>query len=724
MVMKKPLSISLIINSSLGSVIVLLLITASIGLLATWRMADSLDFLRSESNDIREGIDQSVKSLGEIEGQVKQLGKSEGAFSTLRELEQELKQVSSASANIDTALNNLSKTAIKQNDSLKLLDDSTHLLAAQLKLMSTHMRKLQHDAQETQYYILHAYLSYFEFVNGSDDAIKTAKEDTQLVFRNIGSITKTLAKVNAPNDTRRLTVDIKKSIRVYSNLFSRLAKINGNEVPDELHQQVVTAGRGLLEMSSQLQTAISKLESAISAEATNTAQSAERASASSTAVSTEAQQVLEHSLKLVHNSNQKMGLFTENLSTALVELGTSLKTIPQVSASVARSVGQMKSFVSTDDITRLEEADSRAKNAEQEAEMIPMILFGVSILAILLCAMLALFVYRRLVKPLSRFIVGVKQVTQNDLSDTVDDTGSLGELREVILGLNSLIAALRDNVNDMRSAGLEISANAEYFQESSRNSCQSLETQKNETRTMTLATEALASATQQMSDSAEAASEAARAASEAVGTGQVTVAESRAVSRQLSEKIDATYETMQSLKKDSDNIGSVIDVIRNIAEQTNLLALNAAIEAARAGESGRGFAVVADEVRNLANNTSESVNQIEKLIGRLQASTEQGASSIEAGRKQVELNVIASESSKQALIRISESVEMINNMNQQIVDSTKQQLSTVESLNANVQNIHGLAEETSNTAQKHASSIVKLSQTADDLSKLVDRFEL
>ena len=206
--------------------------------------------------------------------------------------------------------------------------------------------------------------------------------------------------------------------------------------------------------------------------------------------------------------------------------------------------------------------------------------------------------------------------------------------------------------------------------------------------------------------------------------GQQTVAESRIVSRQLSEKIDATFETMQLLKNDSDNIGSVIDVIRRIAEQTNLLALNAAIEAARAGESGRGFAVVADEVRNLANSTGDSVDEIEKLIGRLQASTKQGARSIEDGRKQVDLNVKASQSSEQALTSITESVEMINKMNQQIVESSQQQQSTVESLNINVQNIRNLAEETENTAQKHASSISKLTETAQSLNNLVDRFSL
>jgi methyl-accepting chemotaxis protein len=704
--------------------ILLLLITASIGLFGTNRMADSLDFLRSESNDIRVGINQSVDALGEIESQVQALGKSEVLFSKLRNLENELKAVSSASKDIDSGLGKLTETNSQQSDSLILLGETTHSLASQLKLLTNHLQKLQYDAKEAQYYTLHSYLSYFEYINGSEDALKTAKEDTQIVFRKIASITKSLAKVKAPTEIRRLPVDIKKLIRAYRKLFQKLAELKGADIPDELNKEVVTAGRALLGMSNQLQDAIKVLVSNISQQANDTAHSAGKAVAKSSAVSIEAKNVLDHSLELVSSSNQKMTVFTQQLSTVLAELGASLSMIPEVSKSVGHSVEKMQSFVSSKDISRLEEAETRAKNAEQEAKIVPLILLGVSIFSILLSIMSALFVYRRLVKPLSRFILGVKKVANNDLTERVNDAGSLGELQNVIHGLNNLIETLRDNVNDMSKAGKNISANADFFNNTSQQTCQALETQKSETETMALATEALASATTEMASSADSAAQAAQTASIAVEMGQKTVAESRVVSSQLSEKIEATFETMELLKSDSDNIGSVIDVIRNIAEQTNLLALNAAIEAARAGESGRGFAVVADEVRNLANNTRESVDEIEKLIDRLQASTKQGAQSIEEGRKQVDLNVKASQSSEQALTSVTESVEMINKMNQQIVDSSLRQQSTVESLNSNVRNIRNLAEQTENTAQEHASSINKLTETANSLSKLVERFSL
>lgn len=51
----------------------------------------------------------------------------------------------------------------------------------------------------------------------------------------------------------------------------------------------------------------------------------------------------------------------------------------------------------------------------------------------------------------------------------------------------------------------------------------------------------------------------------------------------------------------SQEIDTILDVIRNITEQTSLLALNASIIVAQAGNHGRGVAVVADEIRELSN---------------------------------------------------------------------------------------------------------------------------
>lgn len=78
-------------------------------------------------------------------------------------------------------------------------------------------------------------------------------------------------------------------------------------------------------------------------------------------------------------------------------------------------------------------------------------------------------------------------------------------------------------------------------------------------------------------------------------------------------RIGRTLEDKIEESKEVEKVQKLTGQILSVADQTNLLALNASIEAARAGESGKGFAVVANEISNLAEESSRTAAEIQKI---------------------------------------------------------------------------------------------------------------
>ncbi len=375
--------------------------------------------------------------------------------------------------------------------------------------------------------------------------------------------------------------------------------------------------------------------------------------------------------------------------------------------------------------------------------MIMAIISGVSILV--LCLVIER-VTHVVISPVRKLTAVITAMTEGDFTVTVNSKGH-DEIAVMSRSLERFIHSMKEMISSMGNISSRLGTQAD----TSDNMSRQMET------AASIQSESMGELNSTVDQLSLSVYEIAENATKLAGVVADTKEDSNNVEQKMQETVDVSKKGRQDMERvgrELDNIRAsirnleeavnkvgtasgeivaIVQLIGNIAEETNLLSLNASIEAARAGEAGRGFAVVASEIGKLANNSTDSVEHISKLIGEVNSlvadAVRQTGNSADDIGKSSELIHTAIDTFEKIFVNIQETSELIDNMVGKIneVDEvaanvaaiSEEQAASSDEILATSENMleqaKGIAKNSANVAEESKSLTASSEELADQV---------
>lgn len=387
-----------------------------------------------------------------------------------------------------------------------------------------------------------------------------------------------------------------------------------------------------------------------------------------------------------------------------------------------------------DDITE-DKAQTRAelKNLYQEVIIRVIVIF---VAAVLIGLAIAYFVGRRIIAPLKKIQVFAGHIADGNLTTSVEveQNNEIGQTAQALLVAQDNMRDLLRGINDVAQS---VSNVLDQFDAAFRNMKESIgqvnaavdsiadnvSRQADSTDEASDDVNVMADRIRQTGDEVESLDRNAKDMSQISEQSMETLRQLIQVNEITRKSITGMAEQINSTHRSVQQIHVAANLINEISDQTGLLALNASIEAARAGDTGKGFAVVADEIAKLANQSSESVGEINRVVEELQNNATKSVEGMREINSSVDKQVETLTETQQIFTKLHQelsncvsSVQSIDGMTEEL---EKQRTNVTESLNV----LNSLAQDNAAVAQETSAMSAGLAKVVDDSGSIMEDLE-